>query len=182
MFGSIIFCWTWQFLSPPVRMHSWLMCITFCPSVWPSVFTQGTLCTTTMVYGVLVHHQGAICTMVHKGDYIFQGQGSCGSRSKVKWVKPSLKVMVLVGGLTSTSSCFIYINFLVPGVWNRNHRIRNSVPTIPLYVWDPQLFLLGLLSPFKALLYKSCHDIHFPSPNSLHFPHGISTLSPLFPL
>ncbi len=42
------------------------------------VFTQATLCTTTMVYGVLVHHQGtnmhhqgAICTMVHKGDYIF---------------------------------------------------------------------------------------------------------------
>ncbi len=27
-----------------------------------SVFTQDTLCTTTMVYGGLVHHQGAICT------------------------------------------------------------------------------------------------------------------------
>ncbi len=31
-------------------------------SVCLSVFTQATLCTTTMVYGVLVHHQGAICT------------------------------------------------------------------------------------------------------------------------
>ncbi len=42
-----------------------------CLSVCLSVFTQTTLCTTTMVYAVLVHQQGAICTMVHKGDYIF---------------------------------------------------------------------------------------------------------------
>ncbi len=34
-----------------------------------------------------------------------QGQRSRGSRSKVKWVKPGLKVMILAGGLTSTSSC-----------------------------------------------------------------------------
>ncbi len=33
-----------------------------------------------------------------------QGQGSW---SKVKWVKPSLKVMILAGELTITSSCFI---------------------------------------------------------------------------
>ena len=33
------------------------------------------------------------------------GQRSRASRSKVKWVKPCLKVMILAGGLTSTSSC-----------------------------------------------------------------------------
>ncbi len=31
-------------------------------SVCLSGFTQATLCTTTMVYGVLVHQEGAICT------------------------------------------------------------------------------------------------------------------------
>ncbi len=31
-------------------------------SVCLAVFTQATLCTTTIVYGVLVHQQGAICT------------------------------------------------------------------------------------------------------------------------
>ena len=34
-----------------------------------------------------------------------QGQRSRGSRSKVKWVKLGLKVMIMAGGLTSTSSC-----------------------------------------------------------------------------
>ncbi len=48
-------------LSPAVHiawsahMHRFL-------SVCLSVFTQATLCTTTMVYGVLVHQQGAICS------------------------------------------------------------------------------------------------------------------------
>ncbi len=36
-------------------------------------------------------------------------QRSHGSRSKVTWVKPSLKDMVLAGGLTSTSSCFFLL-------------------------------------------------------------------------
>ncbi len=34
-----------------------------------------------------------------------QGQRSRGSRSKVKWVKNGLKVMILAGGLMSMSSC-----------------------------------------------------------------------------
>ena len=37
------------------------------------------------------------------------GQRSRGSRSKVKWVKLGLQVMILAGGLTSTSSRFIII-------------------------------------------------------------------------
>ncbi len=41
-----------------------------------------------------------------------QGQRSFGSRSKVTCVKPSLRVMVLAGGLTSTSSYFIKVFFL----------------------------------------------------------------------
>ena len=36
-----------------------------------------------------------------------------GSRSKVKWVKLGLKVMILAGGLTPTSSC-IFLDFLRP--------------------------------------------------------------------
>ncbi len=40
-------------------------------SVCLSGCTQGTLYTTTTVYGLLVHQEGAICTMVHKGDYVF---------------------------------------------------------------------------------------------------------------
>ncbi len=40
-----------------------------------------------------------------------QGQRSRGSRSKVKWVKPGLKVMILAGGLTPTSSCIFNICF-----------------------------------------------------------------------
>ncbi len=40
-----------------------------------------------------------------------QGQRSCGLRSKVKWVKPSLKVMILAVGLVSMSGCFTYNNY-----------------------------------------------------------------------
>ncbi len=40
------------YLSPPVPMHGGLLCITFCLSVCLSGFTQGTLYTTTTVYGV----------------------------------------------------------------------------------------------------------------------------------
>ena len=40
-----------------------------------------------------------------------QGQRSHGWRSKVTWVKPSLKVIILAGGLTSTSSCIFCIAF-----------------------------------------------------------------------
>ena len=39
--------------------------------------------------------------------HICQGQRSRGSRLKVTWVKISLKITLLAGGLTSTSSCFI---------------------------------------------------------------------------
>ncbi len=37
-----------------------------------------------------------------------QGQRSHGSRSKVKWVKPSLEVIQLAGGLMSTSSWIFF--------------------------------------------------------------------------
>ena len=40
-----------------------------------------------------------------------QGQRSHGWRANVTWVKPSLKVIILAGGLTSTSSCIFYIYF-----------------------------------------------------------------------
>ena len=40
------------------------------------------------------------------------GQRSPGSRSKVKLVKPSLKMMILAGGLMSTSSCILFITVL----------------------------------------------------------------------
>ncbi len=36
-----------------------------------------------------------------------QGQRSHGSRSKVPWARVSINVIILAGGLTSTSSCFI---------------------------------------------------------------------------
>ena len=38
-----------------------------------------------------------------------QGRRSHGSRSKVRWVKPGLKVMILAGGLTPTSSCIFFL-------------------------------------------------------------------------
>ena len=38
-------------------------------------------------------------------NYMGQVQRSHGSRSNVTLVRPSLKVMILAGGLTSTSSC-----------------------------------------------------------------------------
>ncbi len=47
-----------------------------------------------------------------------QGQRSCGSKSKVKWVKPGLKVMILAGGLTSTSSCIFYLLPLIKMLTN----------------------------------------------------------------
>ncbi len=39
-----------------------------------------------------------------------QGQRSHGSRSKVRWVKTGLKVMILAGGLTPTSCCIFFTN------------------------------------------------------------------------
>ncbi len=48
-------------LSPPVQIARWAHMCRFL-SVCLSVFTQATVCTSTMVYGVLVHQQGAICT------------------------------------------------------------------------------------------------------------------------
>ena len=44
-------------------------------------------------------------------DYLagnVRGQRSYESGSKVTWVNPSLKVIILAGGLTSTSSCIFY--------------------------------------------------------------------------
>ena len=47
---------------------------------------------------------------VTRPKIIGQGKRSRGSRSGVKWVKPSLKVTLLAGGLMSTSSC-IFCHF-----------------------------------------------------------------------
>ena len=65
-------------------------------------------------------HQSQICdfrshliglqVMFEVKGHMGQGQRSCGSRSKVTWVKPSLKVMILAGGLISTSSCIFNNN------------------------------------------------------------------------
>ncbi len=64
-------------------------------SVHPSVrlrgFTQGTLYTTTTVYGVLVHQEGAICTTVHKGDHVFWPWFLSLYPKKAGFVKPKLK-------------------------------------------------------------------------------------------
>ncbi len=48
-----------------------------------------------------------------------QGQRSRGSMSRVKWVKPSLKFMILADGLTSTSSCFIVCSILGFGTFHK---------------------------------------------------------------
>ncbi len=40
-----------------------------------------------------------------------QGQRSRWSRSTVKWVKPGLRVMILAGGLTPTSSCIFHMKY-----------------------------------------------------------------------
>ncbi len=52
----------WLYCLPELALGRPRTRIRQCVSVCVSVFTQGTLCTTTMVYGGLVHHQGAICT------------------------------------------------------------------------------------------------------------------------
>ncbi len=56
--------------------------------------------------------------MLEVEDHMGQGQRSLGSRSKVTLVKVSLKVIILAGGLTSTSSCIfcnvqLETNFIV---------------------------------------------------------------------
>ncbi len=72
--------WTifWNlFLSPPVLMYGGLLCIALRLSV----------CTRNKVTRV------SVCLSVRL------------SRSKVTWVNPNVKVIILAGGLTSTSSC-----------------------------------------------------------------------------
>ncbi len=46
-----------------------------------------------------------------------QGQRSHGSMSKVAWIKPRLKVLILAGGLTSTSSCLIFYRTFSSALW-----------------------------------------------------------------
>ncbi len=48
------------------------------------------------------------------------GIGGQGSRSKDTWVKVSLKVMILAGGLTSTSSCIFF--FYISPSWTVTYR------------------------------------------------------------
>ncbi len=61
-----------------------------------------------------------------------RGQRSHGSRSKVTWVNPSLKVIILAGGLTSTSSCIF--NFWT----DSKHYVQ---PNLPLLVVGGSLAL-----------------------------------------
>ncbi len=51
----------------------------------------------------------------HRSKVMGQGQSSCGSRLKVKYikVKPSLKVMSLADGLMSTSSCIFFSSWIL---------------------------------------------------------------------
>ncbi len=50
---------------------------------------------------------------------------SCTSRSKVKWVKPSLNIMILAGGLTSTSSCHSKVKGAI--LWTRKWSLYNVI-------------------------------------------------------
>ncbi len=50
------------------------------------------------------HFSGLHVVFEVKG-HMGQGQRSHGSGSKVTWVKPSIKIAILAGGLMSTSSC-----------------------------------------------------------------------------
>ncbi len=79
------------------------------------------------------------------------GQGSHGLGSKVTWVKPSPKVMVLAGGLTSTSCC-IFITLDCLGFCNTSPlKLTNRYHTPPLH---PELALLLLWSlSWKPLMY-----------------------------
>ena len=52
-----------------------------------------------------------------------RGQRSYGSRSKVTWVKPSLKFIILAEGLTSMSSCFIFLK-----IWDlKTRRVKRDL-------------------------------------------------------
>ena len=44
------------------------LCTTYVLIIYLVGFVRATLCTTSMVEGYVVHHQPALCTMVHKGD------------------------------------------------------------------------------------------------------------------
>ncbi len=62
-------------------------------------------------------HLTILQVLVEVKGHMGQGQRSHGSRSKVKWVKLSLKVIIWAGGLTSTSGCFIVsVSFSFPFV------------------------------------------------------------------
>ena len=86
-----------------------------------------------------ISHLTILHVMLEVKGHMGQGQRSHGSGSKVTWVKPSLKVMILAGGLTSTSSCIFWLG--VSSSWplisipflNRLQRQRNrewSPPSI----------------------------------------------------
>ncbi len=62
-------------------------------------------------------------------SHMGQGQRSPGSRSKVTWVKVSQALKIMVGGLTSTPSCFIFWSPLKK-IWvpKRSQRFTNYCP------------------------------------------------------
>ncbi len=99
------------FLSPPVHTAWWAHMHRFL-SVCPSVRLRLDKNSWTIIHHTDRIHWEVTIKAVRfvtarskvKG-HMGQGQRSCWLRSKVTWAKPSLKVMILAGGLTSTSSC-----------------------------------------------------------------------------
>ena len=67
--------------------------------------------------------------------HVGQGQRSRGSRLNIKLVKPCLKVLILAGGLTSTSSCIFFISFS---------------PGLLLHISDKEIYLC-VTYPYKEV-------------------------------
>ncbi len=98
-------------------------------SVCLSGCTQGTLYTTTPVFGLLVHQEGAICTMVHKGDMTNQYRLSVKFHRYAnhetfyigRWAHVNAKLL----HLTVVCNCYLYVygSYWVTSSHNWLHRV-----------------------------------------------------------
>ncbi len=86
-----------RFFSPPVRMHRGLLCIAFC--LWLDHNSDWTK------RHFIKNHSS--WSRVKMG----RSQRSLGSRSNVTSAKFTVELMILAGGLTSTSSCIFYFSW-----------------------------------------------------------------------